>query len=199
MDAKTTIMKTLREQVVQKPYSDLTVNELIDLSGVSRKTFYKYFDGKQGVLKEVILEDTVNSAARFMKTLYQEQLEANTAMAMEITFMTFYRYKDFYKAMFADRSRSSVRKLIVTAQYEFSKTLFFDEAVGDIQPVDALELDYACWFFASSLTNSLEWWIDHDFHPSSREMAALHDSWTYARNSQVGHFRSAPTFTKTSL
>lgn len=195
MDSKMKIMESFRHYVINHSYSDVTVMELVAASGVSKKTFYKYFDSKQDVLRQVVMEDTVLASQRFMQSIYQEQLQGSTQLAMELQFAIIYQHREFYAALYADKSRSSIRIVITAVLYEFTGKAFRADT-ADEQPVDEVELDYACWFFASAMANAIEWWIDHDFQPDSYRMATMYNNWTFAYNRENGRFQSAKSFSR---
>ena len=52
--SKQWMIKALLELMLEKPYSDIKINELTDKAQLSRKTFYRNFKVKDDILKEYI-------------------------------------------------------------------------------------------------------------------------------------------------
>ena len=58
------IEDTLLELMLEKHYDDITVSEICEIADVPRKTFYRYFDGKEGV-KNALLYHTLSDFSLF--------------------------------------------------------------------------------------------------------------------------------------
>lgn len=55
------VEQQLLRELAQRHYEDITVSDLCQSTGISRKSFYRYFSGKQGVL-EALLDHTILQA-----------------------------------------------------------------------------------------------------------------------------------------
>lgn len=53
-DSKEHILKTSLLLFLQKGYKEVTMKEIVEISGMSKGAFYHYFDSKEGLFKEVI-------------------------------------------------------------------------------------------------------------------------------------------------
>ena len=75
------ILKAATRVFAKRGTLDVSVEELLKASGVSRRTFYQYFDGKDGVIEAIyeisctMLVDAIREAARRV-TKPSERLEA---------------------------------------------------------------------------------------------------------------------------
>lgn len=61
----------------QMPFSQITVGDLCDFAGLSRKTFYRYFSSKEGCLCAMLDHVIMDSAIYFLeKSTSRKQLQA---------------------------------------------------------------------------------------------------------------------------
>ena len=58
------IEQTLLDLMLKKQYDEISVSEICEASDIPRKTFYRYFDGKEGV-KQAILSHTMTDFEEF--------------------------------------------------------------------------------------------------------------------------------------
>ena len=61
------IERTLLRLMIDKHYDDITVSEICIEANIPRKTFYRYFDGKEGV-KQALLYHTLADFSSFQLT-----------------------------------------------------------------------------------------------------------------------------------
>ena len=58
------IERVLLKLMLEKHYDDITVSEICDTANIPRKSFYRYFDGKEGV-KQALLHHTLSDFSSF--------------------------------------------------------------------------------------------------------------------------------------
>ena len=56
----------LLELMTDSPYSNITIGQVCDLAGISRKSFYRYFDSKDGCLQALLDHVIMDGAAYYM-------------------------------------------------------------------------------------------------------------------------------------
>ena len=89
------IEQVLLNLMRQKRYDDITVSEICEASGVPRKSFYRYFDGKEGV-KQALL---VHTLAEFDSFRMPTGMKDSTLREEFEEFFTFWKSKrDFIEA-----------------------------------------------------------------------------------------------------
>lgn len=62
----------LLELMSDVPYSNIKIGQICDLSGVSRKSFYRYFDSKDGCLHALLDHIIMNASAYYMSNADDE-------------------------------------------------------------------------------------------------------------------------------
>ena len=60
------IERTLLRLMIDKHYDDITVSEICIEANIPRKSFYRYFDGKEGV-KQALLYHTLSEFSPLLK------------------------------------------------------------------------------------------------------------------------------------
>ena len=94
------IEDTLLKLMLDKHYDDITVSEICDIADVPRKSFYRYFDGKEGV-KNALLYHTLSDFS-FFRLNQPDSSELKLRQEFE-GFFTFWKSKReileaFYKS-----------------------------------------------------------------------------------------------------
>lgn len=193
-DAKTRIIETFRALVVSEGYADVTVSQMCSEAHISKRTFYKYFETKQSLLEEIVRRDTVEPSLLLLTALFSDQQADVGPLIMQTTFNIIYENKEFYQALLSNNSKSSLRKIMNDQLYHFANQLFI-QGPGQ-KHVQGIELDYVCWFFASSTISTLEWWCNHHFQPEPKEMARIYETWTFAGNRELGYFTNHAKYSR---
>ena len=62
----------LLELMSDVPYANIKIGQICDLSGVSRKSFYRYFDSKDGCLHALLDHIIMNGSAYYMSNADDE-------------------------------------------------------------------------------------------------------------------------------
>ena len=62
----------LLELMSDVPYANIKIGQICDLSGVSRKSFYRYFDSKDGCLHALLDHIIMNASAYYMSNADDE-------------------------------------------------------------------------------------------------------------------------------
>ena len=145
----------------EKPVSDITVSEICDRAGISRKTFYKYYPDQFGLLA---------SMQNDLFDRYREQLESRPADVREIT-PVLIRFADenrtLVKAVFANRGAGNFIDRMVDdlwATYHHD----WEQANPDME---AIEVEYLFYYIVSGMVGIVRHWLCE--HP---EMDAAHVS-----------------------
>ncbi len=93
------------EQVVlalmrEKRYEDITVSEICQASGMPRKSFYRYFDGKEGALQSLLFHNITDF---YSFSMYAEKRDKRTLQGEFEDFFLFWKEKREFLEAF-DRS-----------------------------------------------------------------------------------------------
>ncbi len=99
MRTKKSLAEALKELILEKPYDDITIQDLIDRANVGRSTFYTHYESK-----EQLLIGNIN----FQETLIYVpgNDEENYPMGINVAYLFSHtkEHIDLYKAMSGNRS-----------------------------------------------------------------------------------------------
>ena len=128
MNTKTALSNTLKKLMETKPFSKITVSEIIADCGLNRKTFYYHFEDTRDLLRWTLRHEAINVVESFDFATDNEQailfvvdyLEQNQHMlncvydAVGSGELRLFLYEDFKKI---------ARKIITTAEIQLGKRI----------------------------------------------------------------------------
>ena len=128
MNTKTALSNTLKKLMETKPFSKITVSEIIADCGLNRKTFYYHFEDTRDLLRWTLRHEAINVVESFDFATDNEQailfvvdyLEQNQHMlncvydAVGSGELRMFLYEDFKKI---------ARKIITTAENQLGKRI----------------------------------------------------------------------------
>ncbi len=150
------VTEALFRLMEKKPFSKITISEVVELAGTSRASFYRNYLSLDDVIK-VWVEDFVESARPvnhiYMSDVY-ESIE-NLLCAMEQA------------------------KWELTLIHQAGLLSYFQQTMRDMtrQEVDAVNVtknSYQAYFYGGATAGFLTAWIQNGFRESSEEMARLY-------------------------
>ncbi len=163
----TALTNAFRELLSEKPFEEITVNELCNRAVIRRATFYKHFADKYEFLTFVL---------RQMKSDFAESLNLTpqTALSKDDISAIIYSVLDY-----AEKNMSALRSLIsgstsaavteaLTEQMSSDIKSYFKFVSPDSSPVsDELQSR----LLAGALIQGVEWWLFRSNQISKSEMA----------------------------
>ena len=102
----------------QKRYDDITVSEICEAAGVPRKSFYRYFDGKDGAMQSLLIH-TITDFHSF--SMFMEKKDKRTLSGEFEEFFLFWKEKrDFLEAF----DKSQLIGLLVESSTNYAMSEF---------------------------------------------------------------------------
>lgn len=148
----------------EKPFKDITVQDVLDLAHVSRSTFYAHYSDKD----DLFLSD-VDDFFEHMATLLARRGETSNRIApVRELFAHIAEQSEFYAALIAAGKISDV---LESAQGHFARAieqrlaLLAPERVDSYAPPAAL-----AHALSGAMLSLLTWWIDHRMPVSAAQM-----------------------------
>lgn len=118
MTAREYLVSTAKELMNTKDIDRISVQEILDISGVSRTTFYKHFRDKQDLVEQIFLSEI--SALFFYdnsKSLYERELGILKGLDANRTFFrNALRSDEFLRAWKNEALKSNIYNVKVLAQ-----------------------------------------------------------------------------------
>ena len=184
MEAREAIASTFYQLVQRQSYNDINVSSICSETGISRKTFYRYFDAKDDVLKALIEQHFVIPVANVNNALPVMEIISSDVLLVEGTFSTFYTHRDFYSALILGPGEQAFREAFTKVMYDVNRHIY-----GTVAPAsdsfstlafDEDELDFSSFFVAAAQTEVIIHWFKQGLKTPPKRMAKLAVQWVFA-------------------
>jgi len=163
--------EALVELIIEKGYDKVTVQDIIERANVGKSTFYSHFQDK---------EDLFLRGFENLWSMFEEQFTEHAHETMDvwdislIVFQHAKNYINVYKAMVG-----KVGGGLLSATMNKYLSLLMQNSLklkwaGQI----TVPLDLVGQHLASSLINSLTWWVDQDLSYSVEQMNSIYKQLT---------------------
>lgn len=140
----------MKDLLLNRPFSEITVQDIVNNCEVSRTTFYRYYDDKY----ELALYGYFNFLSKGMRKLKVGELEVGQFTKDTINY--FFEEKEFYKKLLQYKGQNSFeeqfRDEIIKQTVSYCKTKL------NIKKLP-LELDFQIKYFAAAHTYLILSWV----------------------------------------
>ena len=155
----------LLEAMLQHRYEDISVSDLCDSLGVPRKSFYRYFSGKDGALYALI--DHAFMDFDSFATIDNVGLGIPPLLYMERVFRYWMECKPLLDAL----SRSGLSGVLVQRAIVYSREM--DNLPLFLTSADKQMQDYGTMFAVCGLMALMVQWHHDGFQPGVEQMSKL--------------------------
>ncbi|TCT19341.1 TetR family transcriptional regulator [Melghiribacillus thermohalophilus] len=164
--------KALQESLIQlmkeKDFKEITVTEIVHHADLNRGTFYKHFQYKEDLLREM-MDEVMNDLVASYREPYKDgrtlKMKNLTSSAVRV-FDHVYKYSSFYTLLFKSNS-------LVDFQMKIGKVLR-DLALKDLDeyaPDPKINREIHASYRVYAIIGMIIEWVNSDFKYSSRYMA----------------------------
>ncbi|SHO52000.1 TetR/AcrR family transcriptional regulator [Anaerocolumna xylanovorans] len=154
---------TLLKLMQTEDYNEITIQEITDYAGLSRRTFYRNYSSK-----EEILEGCFYKIWAEYRSLLSQQEDLSLPNIARIFFTQMQKHKDFLTVV----NRHHLLPLFLTKVDELLPLAFY-EAKGKDTSFSEESLRYALAFSAGGFMRILILWLNNNAQKSPEEMAAI--------------------------
>lgn len=156
----------LLEAMKQKRYDEISISDLCDRMEIPRKSFYRYFAGKDGAL-QALIDHTLMEFAEYT-ALYRQGKTRTIQLDLESFFQFWLLKKDLLDVL----ARSGISGMLVNRAVAFAMT-------DDVLPVRFLPNDnrnmqrHITMFGVCGLMSMVLNWHDNGYEEAVSEMARI--------------------------
>lgn len=176
------IIEAFRKLVMVKDFEKLSVAEISQEAGISRKTFYQYFKDKNDIVEHIVYEN-IMQPMNHMRTL-STAFEFPSLTIMSWLYKQFYEDRSFYLKISSFTGQNSFYELMLGHTSEIVADKFSSLKLSET------EKEYSIFFYASSHLTVLTKWIREGMKIPPSEMASFYEKWTIpAITNYVGESR----------
>jgi AcrR family transcriptional regulator len=159
----------LIELIAEKPYAEITVQDITDRANVGRTTFYFHYKDREellaGTIQALIADMTGRVPPFSMEAVAQGQVLVGLAGFEHVA-----EHRDFYRAMLGPNGPAyiagRVRSAIAGVMQERLEIII--RLTGSTLPVEVM-----AYHLAGSMIGLIGWWLQGDMQHSPQEMATM--------------------------
>lgn len=161
-----TLGDALVELIGEKPFDEITVQDILDRAGVARSTFYTHYRDKD----DLFLSDVEEFLELFSRALTRTGANPNRLAPVAELFSHISDARDFYAALVA---ADKARDVQVLGRGIFARSIEERLQLAGAR-MDPMQMAAQAHALAGSLFALLDWWIDHGMKTDPKEMDALY-------------------------
>lgn len=151
------IRSAFNELVLKKDISSITISELVDAAGITRSTFYTYFNTVADV-RDDIENEIVEHIDRIMEQHDWLESMVNPYPLLDAITKEITRYDEYNKYILSESCSGTlfekINKRVVAAFLQYVKD-------NDIQDIDAAKAKYIAAFTAAGISECFKLWFNH--------------------------------------
>jgi AcrR family transcriptional regulator len=174
METACAIKETFRRLVPTKPYEKITILEICKDANVSRKTFYRYFEGKEDIALALFQDDFVHPVTTLQSLLPLDEIKSSTQLMMQRLHRTFQVNMDYYAALIEGIGKQAFVDLFIEHSGKTTYSMFIRRGYDEVQS------SYVADILNGAQALSLIWWLGHR-DLSVKQMADLNMQWVSVR------------------
>ena len=170
--SKAAIQQALLNQIaIGRDFESLTVSEIAERAGLTRKTFYARFGSLGQVVESVIIELFSDIASRIDDTMLRIPMTNNTGS------MLVFRAYEAQREILAPLIRHCPTALFIKpVGFVVSNLLRRTIAINDLQPMNEADEAYLVAVIASTIHGVLSVWVERGFSESPEQVAVFLDN-----------------------
>lgn len=154
------IEKAFFELLDGKSYAEISVIDICDRAGVARKTFYRHYDGKAGVVE------------RKMNREFAAFAQTTTLRLTRALYAYWYAYLLADRAFAKCLTDADAREIVVTRIISLVEIALENDNHNAVS-LEPTTLKYYLRFFAVGLISIMQSWVEDDCKVKPEAMAAL--------------------------
>jgi AcrR family transcriptional regulator len=157
------VSTTMMELLSERPYDDITVQDILDRANIGRSTFYAHYYDKEDVLESI----TVQMLDLFSQGMQQTDDRPELLPALEL----FRHAKQMQKQLQALLKGHSGEVLLKTTQDLLSKNIEQNLATGFPEKrSSSVPLEVVSQYLSGAFLNLLKWWLEAEMPYSPERM-----------------------------
>jgi len=171
MDRPEQIIDAYRKLLSSRDYNSITVSDICDSAGVSRKTFYKYFIDKTEVISAMFHIDIVKPTEDLKKVLPYIEVNSMSHVMIENMYQRIYNSRSVYENLLSNMGMVPFGRIMgaVILAYSGSDSKRYQ--------LSEEERDYAAQLLAYAQVGIIVNWIERGMKIPPSRMAKYCHTW----------------------
>lgn len=182
-----TLGDALVELIQEKPFDDITVQEVLDRAGVGRSTFYTHYRDKD----DLFLSDVEDFFQMFSTLLTCRNASLNRLAPIAEFFAHVSDAHVLYQSL---RAAGKINDVQALGRGFFARSIEQRLRSAGVDMASS-QLAAQAHALAGSMFSLLDWWLDHGMKPDPKEMDALFHqmAWNGLHPLQISQGSASPT------
>ena len=177
-----TIRETYRELVLEMPFENIRVMDICSRAGVSRKTFYTYYSGKDELLEDIFYRDAFAETEHLLPKFPRSTESISVFLLTEKTYQGLLDHAEFYRRVVGRGSTriftEAVRRGVLRLQEALTGSMGLP---ADVMSADeSLKFHYAQCFGGGAQAAIMVDWIRRGYDVSPQQLAEWTGEWSYS-------------------
>lgn len=175
MDTATAIKANFKELLGKDAYGKITVDDICRAAFVSKKTFYKYFDGKLAIVDAVYRDDFVLPTEKIREHLPVDRIKSMPLLMLEQHYEKLYEQQNIYRNVLESCGRDAYVDLHIRNTVESNAEIYACWGVSED------ELDYIAYYITATGAMLDARWLEQGCEEPPIKMARLFKKWVLCR------------------
>ena len=162
------LTKAMLDLISERPWGDITVEQIVDKADIAKKTFYAHYENKQQLLW-VSLTSHFQAIEADMGTLNPDTLLTDSKPLTYAVFKHVAEFHVFYKSMLLEGSDENFPNLLM--DYLAAGSYQRHAPLREAAPFMTVDPMLIASTLSGALIGALRWWLRSDMSVSADEMA----------------------------
>ena len=163
MNARKILIEAMYDLVLEKPFEQITVQNVLDRADISRGTFYKYFKDKYDLANSYI-KDYIDNV------IFKQYDGSNWAALYPQLIQFVYDHKTYFQALLGENHVNSLSNYLLTSSFgSYEKVYLYTHQKEALSTEERLKLD----FFNAGLIFIFCKWVQGGCKQSVQEFANM--------------------------
>ncbi|MBR2789712.1 MAG: TetR/AcrR family transcriptional regulator [Eggerthellaceae bacterium] len=174
MSTKSDIMVAFASLLGELPVNSISTQAIFNRAGVSRRTFGRYFSGKEDIVIAQMKQDFEDPIRALLNLMPFEHMDNATKMLYARNFNALQANWPYYSAIVDGWGLPWLIRRYTNIALELERI-----SVPLADGITPEEQDFARHFFAGIGGVAVQWWIESGFCVSAEDLADFVDTWAY--------------------
>lgn len=174
MDARLEIVEAFSALLAKKPFEQITVAEICRAADVSNKTLYKYFEGREDIVRAIVRRDMADPVRALRSLLPIDDIKSATPLLLEKTCTSVYEHRELYKSLLSSMDRATFTSIVTEELYQLNMEVY------GLRGLSQIETEFVSHLFASMQTPLIAWWLEGHEDMSPKQVAHYFNVWAFS-------------------
>ena len=166
---RSALRSAFRALIKEKPYEEITIEELTERANVGRTTFYLHYRDKESLLLEDFEKVMFAQAEQISPQPLVKAFSRDGDNIVGAVLALVHENADLFQAITSEQSNKVFRRFHEIHTQAVARLIQFSPAVRQ-HINDDFPLDFILNYYSGALWSCIVWWIEQDFQPDIKQV-----------------------------